>query len=191
MICHVHSGLETCDGCEPGLVVLQAATAAASSTTPALKEDLEKARKRELKQIRQKFGLKLHDVGAEVALPDGYQDRAEVRRQKVGIDPVGAKTEQASVRVPIAKKNKGFQMLAKMGWNEGEALGKTETADAITQPVKELRFRAHHGHKYNYGFVLLDLGGNARRKRGPRCGSVCDSVAFAARPIEKTTCRCS
>ena len=107
-----------------------------STSTPVAKEDLEKARKRELKKIRQKFGLKLHDSANEtVVLKPGYQDRAEVRRQTVGIDPVGAKTEQASTLVPIAKKNKGFQMLAKMGWNEGQALGKNETADAITEPV--------------------------------------------------------
>nr|CAG4643392.1 EOG090X0AIB [Ilyocryptus agilis] len=139
MICHIHSGLETCNGCEPGLVILQAAknstTSAINSSTPLLKGDLEKARKRELKKIRQKFGLESHDVGPAVALGDGYQDRAEVRRQKVGVDPVGAKMEQASVAVPIAKKNKGFQMLAKMGWNEGQALGKTESAEAITEPI--------------------------------------------------------
>jgi hypothetical protein len=53
----------------------------------------------------------------------------------VGIDPLGAKTEVASASVPIAKKNKGFQMLAKMGWNEGKSLGKNESSDAITEPV--------------------------------------------------------
>nr|CAG4641911.1 EOG090X0AIB [Eurycercus lamellatus] len=139
LVCHVHSGLETCDGCEPGLVAGQAnnnSIGSSTSSAPAAKEDLEKARKRELKKIRQKFGLKLHEDGPET--PAGYQDRAEVRRQKVGVDPVGAKTEVASVEVPIAKKNKGFQMLAKMGWNEGQALGKTESADAITEPVLQI-----------------------------------------------------
>ena len=131
LICHVHSGLETCDGCEPGLLLNSITTASITSSSGA-KEDLEKARKRELRKIRQKFGLKLNDTEA-VDVGAGYQDRAEVRRQKVGIDPLGAKTETASTQVPIAKKNKGFQMLAKMGWNEGQGLGKTE--DAITEPV--------------------------------------------------------
>ena len=139
MIVHVHSGLETCDGCEPGLVMASnnagsCSTHPASGGAPVTKEDLEVARKRELRKIRQKFGLKQND-SAPSETPAGYQDRAEVRRQKVGIDHVGAKTETASVQVPIAKKNKGFQMLAKMGWNEGQALGKTEAADAITEPV--------------------------------------------------------
>nr|CAG4634962.1 EOG090X0AIB [Alona affinis] len=136
MIVHVHSGLETCDGCEPGLVVTGSTNNSGSCSNggaPVTKEDLEMARKRELRKIRQKFGLKQNDIGPDT--PAGYQDRAEVRRQKVGIDPVGAKTEVASVQVPIAKKNKGFQMLAKMGWNEGQALGKTEAADAITEPI--------------------------------------------------------
>ncbi|XP_046445282.1 angiogenic factor with G patch and FHA domains 1-like [Daphnia pulex] len=135
LLCHIHAGLETCDGCEPGLVIKEQANKESSISTSVTKEDLEKARKRELKKIRQKFGLKLHDSEETVSLKPGYQDRAEVRRQTVGIDPVGAKTEQASTLVPIAKKNKGFQMLAKMGWNEGQALGKTESADAITEPI--------------------------------------------------------
>nr|CAG4646457.1 EOG090X0AIB [Macrothrix elegans] len=134
LICHIHTGLETCDGCEPGLV--QKNNDELASVSGVSKEDLEKARKRELRKIKKKFGLKLHDSADEtVTVKPGYQDRAEVRRQTVGIDPVGAKTEQASVVVPIAKKNKGFQMLAKMGWNEGQSLGKTESADAIVEPI--------------------------------------------------------
>lgn len=135
LLCHIHAGLETCDGCEPGLVIAQAQNKELGGSVSITKDDLEKARKRELKKIRQKFGLKLHDSDDTVLVKPGYQDRAEVRRQTVGIDRVGAKTEQASTEVPIAKKNKGFQMLAKMGWNEGKALGKTESTDAITVPV--------------------------------------------------------
>ena len=57
-----------------------------------------------------------------------------MRRQTVGIDPLGAKTETASTETPIASKNKGFQMLAKMGWSKGQGLGKSETA--IVEPVR-------------------------------------------------------
>lgn len=141
LLCHIHAGLETCDGCEPGLVITQAQNKELCNTVSVTKDDLEKARKRELKKIRQKFGLKLHETDDTVLVKPGYQDRAEVRRQTVGIDPVGAKTEQASTEVPIAKKNKGFQMLAKMGWNEGKALGKTESTDAITVPVSIVNHR--------------------------------------------------
>ena len=100
------------------------------------KQDLEKARKRELKKIRQKFGLESHEIDAGALNKAGYQDRAEVRRQTVGVDPVGAKTETASTQVPIANKNKGFQMLSKMGWSQGQALGRNEdAADALIEPV--------------------------------------------------------
>jgi len=132
LLCHVHSGLETCDDCEPGLVSLVKNQDA--STQPGTKQDLEKARKRELKKIRQKFGLESHDETEPLAV--GYQDRAEVRRQTVGVDPLGAKTEVASTEVAIATKNKGFQMLSKMGWSQGQALGKDQlAADAIIEPV--------------------------------------------------------
>jgi len=132
LLCHVHSGLETCDDCEPGLVSLVKNQDA--STQPGTKQDLEKARKRELKKIRQKFGLESHDETEPLAV--GYQDRAEVRRQTVGVDPLGAKTEVASTEVAIATKNKGFQMLSKMGWSQGQALGKDQlAADAIIEPI--------------------------------------------------------
>lgn len=135
-IVHVHSGLETCEDCEPGLIIQKSKENENSASAPVAKEDLEIARKRELKKIRQKFGLKLHDSDdSNAQLKPGYQDRAEVRRKTVGIDPLGAKTEVASVQVPIAKKNKGFQMLSKMGWNEGKSLGKSESSDAIIEPV--------------------------------------------------------
>jgi len=137
LLCHVHSGLETCDNCEPGLVDhTSSAQSNPSRTVQGTKQDLEKARKRELKKIRQKFGLESHEIDAGALNKAGYQDRAEVRRQTVGVDPVGAKTETASTQVPIANKNKGFQMLSKMGWSQGQALGRNEdAADALIEPI--------------------------------------------------------
>lgn len=135
LLCHVHSGLETCPECEPGLVAA-AAAAAATPSAPA-REDLQKARKRELKKIRSKFGLESAEPDLSVTKKPGYQDRAEVRRQTVGVDPLGAKTEVASTATPIAAKNKGFQMLAKMGWTSGQALGANAAAnsDALIEPI--------------------------------------------------------
>merc|ERR1712071_506816 len=134
LLCHVHSGLETCDDCEPGLV--NRAESQSTTVQTGTKQDLEKARKRELKKIRQKFGLESHEIDAGALNKAGYQDRAEVRRQTVGVDPVGAKTETASTQVPIANKNKGFQMLSKMGWSQGQALGRNEdAADALIEPI--------------------------------------------------------
>lgn len=169
-IVHVHSGLETCDDCEPGLII-QKSKELCESSAPAAKEDLQKARKRELKKIRQRFGLKLHEPDdSNIQLKPGYQDRAEERRKTVGIDPLGAKTEVASASVPIAKKNKGFQMLAKMGWNEGKSLGKNESSDAITEPVTTSSWNQNVGGFITFLFsMLLDLGGYACWQGRFRC----------------------
>jgi len=171
-IVHVHSGLETCDDCEPGLIIQKSKELSESSTSaPVAKEDLEKARKRELKKIRQRFGLKLHEpYDSNIQLKPGYQDRAEERRKTVGIDPLGAKTEVASTSVPIAKKNKGFQMLAKMGWNEGKSLGKNELSNGITEPVTKLSLDQCVNGIITFLFsIFLDLGGYAGWKGRLRC----------------------
>nr|CAG4650359.1 EOG090X0AIB [Sida crystallina] len=155
LLCHVHSGLETCNDCEPGLIVQRHQDSVLS--VPAPKEDLEKARKRELKKIRSRFGLESHEPDLSVTKKPGYQDRAEVRRQTVGVDGVGAKTETASTQTHIAAKNKGFQMLAKMGWAQGQGLGKADT-NAIIEPisVEQRQGREGLGAEGTSGFLLQD-----------------------------------
>ena len=46
--------------------------------------------------------------------------------------------EPASVDIPIAADNKGFQMLSKMGWSSGEGLNSTRKADSISEPISTL-----------------------------------------------------
>ena len=72
LICHIHSGLETCTGCEPGQV-LQRLQDNNTQHVPVAKEDLEKARKRELKKIRSRFGLESHEPDLSVTKKPGYQ----------------------------------------------------------------------------------------------------------------------
>nr|CAG4641074.1 EOG090X0AIB [Eulimnadia texana] len=131
LLCHVHPGLETCEQCEPGLLK----TEPSANVEVTSREDLESQRKKEMKKIREKFGLKYHEESEPPPKVAGYVDRAESRRQTVGVDYVGAKAEVASTKTPIPAKNKGFQLLAKMGWNEGSSLGKTESSSAIIEPV--------------------------------------------------------
>lgn len=52
-------------------------------------------------------------------------------------DSAGAKVQAASLEHQISNDNKGFQMLAKLGWNEGQSLGK-EGGDGMIEPIKLL-----------------------------------------------------
>lgn len=47
-----------------------------------------------------------------------------------------AETEAASLQQHISTENRGFQLLTKLGWNEGQTLGKNE--DGLKEPVRLL-----------------------------------------------------
>ncbi|CAH1255447.1 AGGF1 [Branchiostoma lanceolatum] len=141
---HIHSGSETCDGCEPGVVM--AAIAAAekqqqqhtTEAAPVLsKEDKERQRRRELKQIKKKYQLESAPfVVSKELQPPGYKDRAGERRGTVGSDnPYQKDDAPASVHQAIGTSNKGRKMLEKMGWKEGKGLGKTSQGRQEPVPV--------------------------------------------------------
>ncbi|MBN3301608.1 AGGF1 factor, partial [Amia calva] len=125
---HIHSGNDTCDGCEPGQVLahLSRNKKAELSGSVLSKEDKEALRQKELKQMKVKYGLKSSDYEAATALKNSkYKDRAEKRRQKVGSEGTFQRDDApASVNVEISDGNKGRKMLEKMGWKKGEGLGK-------------------------------------------------------------------
>ncbi|KAG5834297.1 hypothetical protein ANANG_G00260050 [Anguilla anguilla] len=84
---HIHSGNDTCDGCEPGQVI--AHLTRHKREEPAgqgiSREDKELQRQKELKQMKVKYGLKNSEYeGAKVLKSSKYKDRAEKRRQVVG-----------------------------------------------------------------------------------------------------------
>lgn len=62
-----------------------------------------------------------------------YKDRADTRRKTVGSSHHTEKTVTASVDTSIASDNKGFKMLSKLGWTEGQKLGKSDTG--ILEPI--------------------------------------------------------
>ena len=68
-------------------------------------------------------------------LNPNYKDRANDRREKFGIDfshvPV-VETHQTTSE-PISTQNVGFKLMAKMGWQEGTGLGKSQTG--IVEPI--------------------------------------------------------
>ncbi|XP_046753869.1 angiogenic factor with G patch and FHA domains 1 isoform X2 [Diprion similis] len=126
LLCHIHNGHETCGHCEPGLV--QQNVNIEGST--ARKQNQHKS---ELRRLKYKFGVEKNNVKTSSQLAAGYQDRAQARRVLVGSLNHHAKTQQSSVDVSIASDNKGFKLLSKMGWTEGQSLGKD--GDGRIEPV--------------------------------------------------------
>ncbi|KAM8914201.1 angiogenic factor with G patch and FHA domains 1 isoform 3-T5 [Spinachia spinachia] len=128
---HIHSGTDTCDGCEPGQVMAHLSKhRREESTGPGLtKEDKEALRQKELKQMKAKYGLQSSEYEEAKALRNPrYQDRAESRRQTVGSEGVFQRDDApASVHQEISEVNKGRKMLERMGWKKGEGLGKEGT----------------------------------------------------------------
>ncbi|KAK2914811.1 angiogenic factor with G patch and FHA domains 1 isoform X1 [Channa argus] len=139
---HIHSGTDTCDGCEPGQVMAHLSKHKREEKAgPALtKEDKEALRQKELKQMKAKYGLQSSDFeeGKTLRNPK-YKDRAESRRQAVGSEGVFQRDDApASVHQEISEVNKGRKMLEKMGWKKGEGLGKEGTG--MKNPI-ELKIR--------------------------------------------------
>ena len=131
---HIHVGHNTCEECEPGVIKSKVISETASVNVLS-KEELNKLRKLELKQLKKKFGLTpgYNQSDKLIAL---IPDRAQKRRNEVGIEAYEQPlkpTERASVHTEIPESNKGHKMLAKMGWKSGEGLGKKGTG--VTMPV--------------------------------------------------------
>ncbi|XP_030049114.1 angiogenic factor with G patch and FHA domains 1 isoform X2 [Microcaecilia unicolor] len=127
---HVHPGCETCNGCEPGQIRAHLRLddkSPTSSVGPVLsKEEKELVRRKELKQMRVKYGLQSIDYENIKALKNPkYMDRAAKRRKRVGSEGSFQRDDApASVHVEIDDSNKGRKMLEQMGWKKGEGLGK-------------------------------------------------------------------
>ncbi|XP_056156342.1 angiogenic factor with G patch and FHA domains 1 isoform X2 [Lampris incognitus] len=139
---HIHSGTDTCDGCEPGQVMAHLSKhrrEERAGPTPA-KEDKEALRQKELKQMKAKYGLQSSEYEEAKALRNPkYKDRAESRRQTVGSEGVFQRDDApSSVHVEISEVNKGRKMLEKMGWKKGEGLGKD--GSGMKDPI-ELKVR--------------------------------------------------
>ncbi|XP_024118621.1 angiogenic factor with G patch and FHA domains 1 isoform X2 [Oryzias melastigma] len=139
---HIHSGTDTCDGCEPGQVMAHLSKHKREEAPgPGLaKEDKESLRQKELKQMKAKYGLQSTEYEETKSVKNPkYKDRAESRRQTVGSEGVFQRDDApASVHEEISEVNKGRKMLEKMGWKKGEGLGKEGTG--MKDPI-ELKIR--------------------------------------------------
>ncbi|KAF7668595.1 hypothetical protein LDENG_00002030 [Lucifuga dentata] len=154
---HIHSGTDTCDGCEPGQVMahLSKHRTAENAGLAVTKEDKEALRQKELKQMKAKYGLQSTEYEEAKALKNTkYKDRAESRRQTVGSEGAFQRDDApASVHEEISEVNKGRKMLEKMGWKKGEGLGKEGTG--IKDPI-ELKIRKSQSGLGTGAAVSLD-----------------------------------
>lgn len=133
LLCHIHSGHDTCSECEP----FNYAKKPPNEEQKVVHEPPPNLpHKEQLKLLQKRYGLQNEKYQEK---PSGtsnknYSDRAEKRRVKVGSSHDGFKVEQASVNQSISSENKGFKLLSKMGWSEGKSIGKSDSG--IKEPVQ-------------------------------------------------------
>uniref|UniRef100_A0A8C8ETM5 Angiogenic factor with G patch and FHA domains 1 n=1 Tax=Oncorhynchus tshawytscha TaxID=74940 RepID=A0A8C8ETM5_ONCTS len=163
---HIHSGTDTCDGCEPGQVMAHLATHVPHSPAPT-KEDKELLRQKELKQMKVKYGLKSTEYEETKALRNPrYVDRAESRRQTVGSEGAFQRDDApASVHIEISEVNKGRKMLEKMGWKKGEGLGKDGAG--MKDPI-QLKIRKSQSGLGAGAAVSVDEAGSLSKNKTQR-----------------------
>lgn len=130
LLCHVHEGSQTCGHCEPGLLIEDEKD---PPPPPSKNRSINQQYKAELRRLRKQHGfLGATEETAKVAT--GYTDRAQKRRETVGSQNPYEKTQAASLDESISSENKGFKLLSKMGWKEGESLGKDNSG--TLEPIK-------------------------------------------------------
>ncbi|GFT05710.1 angiogenic factor with G patch and FHA domains 1 [Nephila pilipes] len=165
---HIHDGHETCDKCEPGQVMAEL-TSKEVKLVPVLKTKLEKERERrqEIRRLKKRYGLEdmeYSDTKCYISTTDSkYEDKAEIRRQTVGSENPYEKTEVASMDVILSESNKGYQMLKKLGWKEGDSLGLSNSGISHPIPIRPWV------HKAGLGSTDMNTSGPAppedKRKR--------------------------
>lgn len=163
--CHVHPGRLTCNECEPGLVLSNVSSHTQSETGGTITSfkdarSREKARKKQLKALRKKYAVAAK--GEPSAIDGQYNDRALKRLKEIGSDNPYEKTEVASTDTALRENNKGYAMLQKMGWSQGQALGKSQAG--ITEPIQPDCVMGHGGLGCTEVTVPLDPAEERKRK---------------------------
>lgn len=164
---HIHRGLASCPECSH----IGSSTSSHSSSSsiifssgPTFNESLDLQRRKELNKIKKKYGLRTKDTYTEklYELPNQYSDKSAERRIKVGSDlPEVAIRDDlpSSTHRPIAEENKGHQMLLKIGWQQGQGLGRHSTG--IQQPVTSMIRDERAGLGFSQSSRDMDTGSNA------------------------------
>lgn len=156
LLCHIHNGNETCGHCEPGLLQQ-------NNNAEENKGSKKEQYKQELRRLKHKFGVEKDNVASASQLASGYQDRAQNRRQCIGSLNHHAKTQQSSMDISIAKDNRGFKLLSKMGWSEGQSLGKE--GGGPTEPVSLTNNPSKTGLGAASEFPTIELDSTTEKKQ--------------------------
>ncbi|XP_052278408.1 angiogenic factor with G patch and FHA domains 1-like isoform X2 [Dreissena polymorpha] len=155
LLCHIHSGTVTCDNCEPGIVMSRHQSSQNQELKVLTKEAKKLRQRQEMNEIKKKYGLKNSKYvdDRKVFNKPEYEDKAALRRKHVASDTSDYKSSApSSVHRPISNDNIGHKLLAKMGWKEGESLGKDNSG--IQEPIN-VTLRANQ----NAGLGSFGAGG--------------------------------
>ncbi|XP_013137178.1 PREDICTED: angiogenic factor with G patch and FHA domains 1 isoform X3 [Papilio polytes] len=128
LLCHIHSGNETCGHCEPGLLIDSEDKERKVAYTRTC--SVQKQHQLELARLKNKYAKPPLAIESEA-----YNDRAQARRTAVGSSHSAEKTQSSDINTFIPSENKGFKLLEKMGWSKGEGLGKDSQGDKEPIPL--------------------------------------------------------
>lgn len=162
LLCHIHEGLTTCDECEPYNYTKKPQEELKTASVEAQPSNL--SHKEQLKLLQKRYGLATEKY---LENPSGtnnknYEDRAEKRRVKVGSSHASVKTEQASVNTSISSENKGFKLLSKMGWKDGDSIGKSQ--EGIKEPVQVKTQQGTSGLGSDAPSLTMNFQTNSKKK---------------------------
>lgn len=108
LLCHIHTGHDTCGHCEPGLIQQQE-IAEGNIVSKKIQH------KSELRRLKYKFGVEKDNTATASTVASGYQDRAQARKEVVGSTNHYAKTQQSSVDT-LVKFLSFYQYLFLKNW---------------------------------------------------------------------------
>jgi len=159
LLCHVHPGLETCLGCEPGHVratnSVETQEEREQREWEAVHGKKERSRNAVLKSLKRKYELSTEEIKNLKNSKSRYYDRAAERRKVIGSDNPHEKTQASSVDEAMKSDNKGFKMLEKMGW-KGGGLGHEETG--ISVPIKVTQRAQGAGLGSEFQHLIVEKG---------------------------------
>ncbi|KAH9421979.1 Angiogenic factor with G patch and FHA domains 1 [Dermatophagoides pteronyssinus] len=137
LVAHIHSNRDVdCEECD-GSVNLQQQ----KPDTGIYANYQAKSSRSSMKSLKRKYGLENGMAEKSVNGQDGqsqYRDRTGERQRNVGSDCPYEKTAAGSaLDLPLNDRNKGYQMLERMGWKSGQTLGKSnDSSKQLIEPIE-------------------------------------------------------